>query len=74
MSNHSREETKGPSLYYSVATLANRLDVSEDTVRRWIRTGALRSLRLGSNVRVDAIELEAFLRRQASETTGRRSP
>ena len=42
---------------------ATRLRVSEATVRRLARRGELPHLRVGSQIRVDAGELEAWLHR-----------
>jgi excisionase family DNA binding protein len=46
---------------------ATRLRVSEATVRRLARRGELPHLRVGSQIRVDAAELEAWLRRDVSD-------
>jgi len=46
---------------------ATRLRVSEATVRRLARRGELPHLRVGSQIRVDAAELEAWLHRDASD-------
>jgi excisionase family DNA binding protein len=51
-------------MLYSVASVAGRLDVSEDTVRRLIAGGELTPIRIGSAVRIDAVDLEAFIARQ----------
>jgi excisionase family DNA binding protein len=63
MSKRTHEAPSGP-MFYSIATLAERLDVSRDTVRRLIERGELVAIRIGSSVRVDAVEVEAFVRRQ----------
>lgn len=46
----------------SVKEVAARLDVHEQSVRRWIRAGRLRAVRVGGLVRVPAPALQAFLR------------
>jgi excisionase family DNA binding protein len=63
MSNQPHEPTPRTTLY-SIATVADRLDLSKDTVRRLIAQGELIAIRIGSNVRVDAAELESFLDRR----------
>ena len=51
---------------------ATRLRVSEATVRRLARRGELPHLRVGSQIRVDAAELEAWLHRDVSDADGSR--
>jgi excisionase family DNA binding protein len=63
MSKQPHELERTISLY-SIATVAARLDVSQDTVRRLIGSGALTPIRIGSAVRIDASELEALISRQ----------
>lgn len=49
----------------SVAEVARRLDVSEETVRRWLREGRLPGYRLGggrSGWRISESDLAEFLR------------
>jgi excisionase family DNA binding protein len=58
-----RRETR----LYSVSTVAERLALSKDTVRRLIAGGDLASIRIGSSVRVAAAELESFLERRRKE-------
>lgn len=50
---------------------ATRLGVSEATVRRLVRRGDLPHLRVGSQIRVDAAELEAWLRRDVPDDGSR---
>ena len=45
----------------TVATVADRLDISTKTVRRWIEAGALRIHRLGRAVRISEADLQQFL-------------
>lgn len=50
-----------PPRLLSVAAVADRLDVSTKTVRRWIAAGALRIHRLGRSVRIGETDLQKFL-------------
>lgn len=55
--------------YQTVQELADRLDVSEATVRHWIKSGELRAIDIGKGWRISDTDLELFLR--ARETTPR---
>jgi excisionase family DNA binding protein len=55
--------------YQTVPDLAQRLDVSEATVRQWIRSGALRAIDVGRGWRIADADLEWFLK--ARETRPR---
>lgn len=46
----------------SIAEIAKRLCVSDKSVRRWIKDGALIAHRLGRQWRVSERDLELFLR------------
>jgi excisionase family DNA binding protein len=52
--------------WLTVEQVAERLQVHIETVRRWIRSGDLPSVRLGrrAGYRIKAADLEAFLDRQ----------
>lgn len=54
--------------YQTVRELAERLKVSEATVRHWIRNGDLRAIDIGKGWRIGDSDLEAFLRRHATRT------
>ena len=51
--------------WLTVRRVANRLDVSADTVRRWIRSKKLTAAQLGGRAgyRIDPDALELFLRK-----------
>ena len=49
--------------FLSIAEVADRIGVSERTVRRWIDRGDLNSWRRGRIVRVPVAELRRFLGR-----------
>lgn len=57
--------------YQTVKELADRLRVAEATVRRWIRSGALRAIDIGKGWRISASDLDQFL--QAHETAPKRA-
>jgi len=56
----------------TVAQVARRLQLHEITVRRYIRAGTLKAVRVGRNVRVREDDLERFL--QPATPTGARLP
>jgi excisionase family DNA binding protein len=53
--------------FCTIADVAERLDVCERTVRRWIKAGALPVHRIGGLVRISEADFAAFLalRREA---------
>jgi excisionase family DNA binding protein len=55
--------------YQTVQELAERLEVSEATVRQWIKSGELRAIDIGKGWRVADTDLERFL--TARETAPR---
>ena len=57
----NRTHSKQTSRFHSVSEIAEILDVSQRTVRRWIDQGELIAHRLGRNVRVSETDLRAFL-------------
>ena len=65
MSNRVLGESEAPtSSYVSVADVAQLLQLSEKTVRRWIESGRLRAIRTSpvrGRIRVARTELSAFL-------------
>lgn len=46
--------------FYTVRQISERHQVHEVSVRRWLREGRLRAVRLGRVVRVSAEELQRF--------------
>ncbi len=54
--------------YQTVREVADRLKVSEATVRGWIHDGALRAIEIGNVWRVADTDLEAFLENHANRT------
>lgn len=57
--------------YQTVKAVAERLEVAEATVRRWIKSGALRAIDIGKGWRVSDTDLAQFLK--AHETALRKS-
>ena len=55
----------------TVRDIADRLCVSERTVRRWIASGKLRTHRLGRTVRVSDEDFRVFLAGSVSGSNGR---
>lgn len=58
----------------SIRTVADHLDVSIKTIRRWIKRGDLLAFKVGSQWRIDPDDLERFLwhqRRSMPGTGGR---
>lgn len=47
---------------YDLRTLAARLSVSPQTIRRFIMTGKIRARKIGTQFRIDAEEAERFIR------------
>jgi excisionase family DNA binding protein len=64
------EERDGALL--TVATVAERLSVEAQTVRRWLRSGDLRGIALGgkSGWRITETDLAAFLESRRPKTGG----
>lgn len=54
--------------YQTVKEVADRLKVSEATVRGWIHDGALRAIEVGKVWRVADTDFEAFLEDHANRT------
>ena len=55
--------------YQTVQELAERLEVAEATVRRWVKSGDLRAIRIGKGWRIADTDLARFLK--ARETAPR---
>lgn len=56
--------------YQTVKEVADRMKVSETTVRGWIRDGALRAIEIGKGWRVADTDFEVFLRDHATRARG----
>lgn len=69
MSN-STHETHPETQLLSVRAVAERLDVSTDTVRRLVATGQLPAIRIGVGVRVSASDFAVFVQRQKERSKG----
>lgn len=52
----------------STADVADRLLMSERSIRRWIKSGYLRSYKLGRTVRISEADLAVLLERQRNVT------
>jgi excisionase family DNA binding protein len=49
-------------VYLSIKDVATKLQVNQDTVRRWIREGKLHATYLGSKYRISQHDLQVFLK------------
>lgn len=47
--------------YFTAQQVAERLQVNEQTVRRWLRSGELHGVRLAGSWRITETDLKAFL-------------
>ena len=47
--------------FFTVRSLAEKLEVSERTVRNWMKSGELASYRLGDARRIDPADVDSFL-------------
>ena len=56
--------------YQTVQELAERLEVAEATVRRWIKSGELRAIDIGKGWRIADADLEHFLRTRETASRG----
>jgi len=54
--------------YVAPFTIARELDVSDNTVRRWIAKGELHTVRIEGFVRVPVEDFQAFLKRKIAVT------
>ncbi len=50
--------------------VAERLQLQERTVTRWLRTGYLRGFKLGKEWRVSSEDLRSFIEHQRQQATG----
>ena len=60
-SNYSKAKQSNNNQLISPQKAANLLDVSVDFIRKQIRTGELKSVRIGRSVRIVLTSFEAFL-------------
>ena len=69
-SGHRPHGPQGAPGYFSVADLAFRYSVHAETIRRWIRSGLLASLKLPGGHRVPLVAVEAFERERLTRSGG----
>jgi excisionase family DNA binding protein len=55
------DQPKSPPKFYTIAQIAECLDVSTRTVRRWIEQGLLVAHKIGGLVRISDRDFQAFL-------------
>jgi excisionase family DNA binding protein len=56
-----RQRGGGLPQYYTIEAVAESLDVSTRSIRRWIADGALAAHRFGGALRISEADLKAFL-------------
>lgn len=59
-----------PERHFSIATVAEQLDVSARTVRRWKAAGQLATRLLGGQIRISETDLTVFLALRRRGGTG----
>ena len=59
--------------WLSVEGIAKELNVSEETVRNWIRRGQLKAYKFGRDFRIKREDYDAFVEGQVAEPRGERS-
>ena len=55
------DQTKSSMKFYTIEQIAECVDVSTRTVRRWIEKGLLAAFRVGGLVRIAEADFQAFL-------------
>jgi len=55
------QHSHGGPHFHTLKQVANRLQVNERTVRRWIAAGVLKAHKFGGVVRISEDDLRAFL-------------
>jgi excisionase family DNA binding protein len=55
------DHPKGPGKFYTIAQIAELMDVSKRTVRRWVKKGWLIAHHIDGLVRFSAADFAAFL-------------
>ena len=55
------DHPKSPSKFYTIKQIADFVDVSTRTVRRWIKNGLLIAHRVNGLVRVSGVDFRVFL-------------
>jgi excisionase family DNA binding protein len=68
--NGLQEVTKMDSEYLTPEEIAIKLKVHEDTIRRWLRTGELKGIKIGKRQwRIRKADLDAYLSGQNQGNT-----
>jgi excisionase family DNA binding protein len=58
---------KTPQTYYTSEEIANVLKVNKESVRRWVRDGKLKAIRLsGKFIRISQTDLDEFVEKMRS--------
>ena len=48
--------------YYKIKAVAKLLDLSEKTIRRWIREGKLKAVKIGGSIRISKDEIANIIK------------
>ena len=59
---YDSEAEKKLQQHYKIKSVAELYDISEKTVRRWIRAGKLKANRIGGSIRIPRHEIEKFIK------------
>jgi excisionase family DNA binding protein len=59
--HNATRSVAAPPNFFTINDIANCLDVSTRTVRRWIKSGALPAHRIERIVRISSVDFAAFL-------------
>lgn len=55
---------------YTAAQVAQRLSLSTETIRRYVRQGKLQSLKVGQQLRITEAQIQEFIKADGDQRTG----
>lgn len=55
---------------YTAAQVAQRLSLSTETIRRYVRQGKLQSLKVGQQLRITEAQIQEFIKGDGDQRTG----
>ena len=59
-----KDDLKQAILFYTIEEVAQRLNLSTKSIRRWVRSGDLAAHRFGRSLRIAESDLKNFLERR----------